>query len=94
MSALLGGVVSLMPRPLYTRGKIPRYPLDRRLGGSRYVVILVTVAVLTAIAPWFLKLKPVLSCIDRNCFCVKIEMCLKDKLKHLLCISLHEITPV
>jgi hypothetical protein len=25
-------VVSFMPRPLYPRGKSPRYPLDRRLG--------------------------------------------------------------
>jgi hypothetical protein len=33
-----------MPRLLYARGKMPRYPLDSRLGGSRYAVILVTVA--------------------------------------------------
>jgi hypothetical protein len=26
-------VVSFTPLPLYTRGKSPRYPLDRRLGG-------------------------------------------------------------
>jgi hypothetical protein len=26
-------VVSFTPRPLYPRGKSPRYPLDRRLGG-------------------------------------------------------------
>jgi hypothetical protein len=26
-------VVNFMPRPLYPRGKSPRYPLDRRLGG-------------------------------------------------------------
>jgi len=24
------GVVSFTPRPLYSQGKIPRYPLDRR----------------------------------------------------------------
>jgi hypothetical protein len=28
-------VVSFTPRPLYPRGKIPRYPLDRRLGGPQ-----------------------------------------------------------
>jgi hypothetical protein len=28
-------VVSFMTRPLYPRGKSPRYPLDRRLGGPR-----------------------------------------------------------
>jgi hypothetical protein len=28
-------VVSFTPRPLYPRGKSPRYPLDRRLGGSQ-----------------------------------------------------------
>jgi hypothetical protein len=28
-------VVSFMPRPLYPRGKSPRYPLDRRLGGPQ-----------------------------------------------------------
>jgi hypothetical protein len=27
-------MVSFMPRPLYPRWKSPRYPLDRRLGGS------------------------------------------------------------
>jgi hypothetical protein len=27
--------VSFTPRPLYLRGKNPRYPLDRRLGGPR-----------------------------------------------------------
>jgi hypothetical protein len=26
-------VVSFMPRPLYTQGKSPQYPLDKRLGG-------------------------------------------------------------
>jgi hypothetical protein len=26
-------VVSLTPRPLYSQGKSPRYPLDRRPGG-------------------------------------------------------------
>jgi hypothetical protein len=28
-------VVSFTPRPLYRRGKGPRYPLDRRLGGPQ-----------------------------------------------------------
>jgi hypothetical protein len=28
-------VVSFTPRPLYTRGKSPRYPLDRRLAGPQ-----------------------------------------------------------
>jgi hypothetical protein len=28
-------VVSFIPRPLYPRGKSPRYPLDRRLGGPQ-----------------------------------------------------------
>jgi len=28
-------VVSFTPRPLYRRGKSPRYPLDRRLGGPQ-----------------------------------------------------------
>jgi hypothetical protein len=28
-------VVSFTPRPLYTRGKSPRYPLDGRLGGHQ-----------------------------------------------------------
>jgi len=28
-------VVSFTPRPLYTQGKSPRYPLDRRLGGPQ-----------------------------------------------------------
>jgi hypothetical protein len=28
-------VVSLTPRPLYRRGKSPRYPLERRLGGPQ-----------------------------------------------------------
>jgi hypothetical protein len=28
-------VVSFMPRPLYSQGKSPRYPLDRRLGGPQ-----------------------------------------------------------
>jgi hypothetical protein len=28
-------VVSFTPRPLYTRGKSPRYPLDRSLGGPQ-----------------------------------------------------------
>jgi hypothetical protein len=28
-------VVSLAPRPLYARGKSPRYQLDRRLGGPQ-----------------------------------------------------------
>jgi hypothetical protein len=28
-------MVSFMPRLLYTKGKSPWYPLDRRLGGSR-----------------------------------------------------------
>jgi hypothetical protein len=28
-------VVGFMPQPLYSRGKIPRYPLDRRLGGPQ-----------------------------------------------------------
>jgi hypothetical protein len=28
-------VVSFTPRPLYLRGKSPRYPLDRRLGGPQ-----------------------------------------------------------
>jgi hypothetical protein len=30
-------VVSFTPRPLYPRGKSPRYPLDRRLGGPQPV---------------------------------------------------------
>jgi hypothetical protein len=30
-------VVSFTPRPLYPRGKSPRYPLDRRLGGPESV---------------------------------------------------------
>jgi hypothetical protein len=29
------GVVRLTPRPLYLRGKSPRYPSDRRLGGPQ-----------------------------------------------------------
>jgi hypothetical protein len=33
-SALVGGV-SFTPLPIYTRGKIPRYPLARRLGGHQ-----------------------------------------------------------
>jgi hypothetical protein len=28
-------MVSVMPRPLYPRGKRPRYPLDRKLGGPQ-----------------------------------------------------------
>jgi hypothetical protein len=28
-------VVSFTPRPLYLRGKSPRYPLDRRRGGGK-----------------------------------------------------------
>jgi hypothetical protein len=28
-------VVNFTPRPLYPRGKSPRYPLDRRLGGTQ-----------------------------------------------------------
>jgi hypothetical protein len=28
-------MVSFTPRPLYPRGKSPRYPLDRRLGGPQ-----------------------------------------------------------
>jgi hypothetical protein len=28
-------VVSFTPRPLYSRGKSPRYPLDRKLGGPQ-----------------------------------------------------------
>jgi hypothetical protein len=28
-------VVSFTPRPLYPQAKSPRYPLDRRLGGSQ-----------------------------------------------------------
>jgi len=28
-------VVSFTPRPLYSRGEIPRYPLDRRLDGPQ-----------------------------------------------------------
>jgi hypothetical protein len=28
-------VVSFTPRPLYSQGKSPRYPLDRRLGGPQ-----------------------------------------------------------
>jgi hypothetical protein len=28
-------MVSFTPRPLYTRRKSPRYPLDRRLGGTQ-----------------------------------------------------------
>jgi hypothetical protein len=28
-------VVNFTPRPLYPRGKSPRYPLDRRLGGPQ-----------------------------------------------------------
>jgi hypothetical protein len=28
-------VVSFTPRPLYSQGKIPRYPLDRRLSGPQ-----------------------------------------------------------
>jgi hypothetical protein len=27
--------VSFTPRPLYPRGKTPRYPLDRKLGGPQ-----------------------------------------------------------
>jgi hypothetical protein len=34
-SALAGGVVSFTPRSLYFRGKSPRYPLNRRLGGPQ-----------------------------------------------------------
>jgi len=29
-------VFSFTPRPLYTQGNRPRYPLDRRLGGSQF----------------------------------------------------------
>jgi len=28
-------VVSLTPRPLYSRGKSPRHPLDRKMGGPQ-----------------------------------------------------------
>jgi hypothetical protein len=28
-------VVSFTPRPIYSRGKSPRYPVDRRLGGPQ-----------------------------------------------------------
>jgi hypothetical protein len=35
ISALVGGVVSFTPRPLYPQGKSPQYPLDRRLGGPQ-----------------------------------------------------------
>jgi len=28
-------VVSFTPRPIFPQGKIPRYPLDRRLGGPQ-----------------------------------------------------------
>jgi hypothetical protein len=28
-------VVNFTPRPLYPRGKSPRYPLERRLGGPQ-----------------------------------------------------------
>jgi hypothetical protein len=28
-------VISFTPRPLYTQGRSPRYPLDRRLGGPQ-----------------------------------------------------------
>jgi hypothetical protein len=28
-------VVSFTPQPLYRQGKSPRYPLDRKLGGTR-----------------------------------------------------------
>jgi hypothetical protein len=31
-------VVGFTPRPLYPQGKSPRYPLDRRLGGTRAVL--------------------------------------------------------
>jgi hypothetical protein len=34
-SALVGGVVSFKTPPLFFRKKNPRYPLDRRLGGSQ-----------------------------------------------------------
>jgi hypothetical protein len=34
-SALIGWVVNITPRPLYPRGKSPRYPFDRRLGGPQ-----------------------------------------------------------
>jgi hypothetical protein len=34
-SALVGGEWSSTPLPLYTRGKAPRYPLDRRLAGPQ-----------------------------------------------------------
>jgi hypothetical protein len=37
-------VVSFTPRPLYSRGKSPRYPLDRRLNGKfQYIVYKKTV---------------------------------------------------
>jgi hypothetical protein len=31
-------VVSFTPRPLYPRGKNPRWPMDQRLGGSQILV--------------------------------------------------------
>jgi hypothetical protein len=34
-SALVGGVISFTPRPLYPRRKSLRYPLDMRLGGPQ-----------------------------------------------------------
>jgi hypothetical protein len=33
-SALAGGVVNFTPRPLYPRGKSPRYPLDKMSGSG------------------------------------------------------------
>jgi hypothetical protein len=35
LSFLLSAMVSYTPRPLYPRGKSPRHPLDRRLGGPQ-----------------------------------------------------------
>jgi hypothetical protein len=35
LSTSLRWVVSCTPRPLYSRGKIPLYPLDRRVGGPK-----------------------------------------------------------
>jgi hypothetical protein len=35
LASALDRVVSFMLRPLYSRGKSPRYPLDRRLGESQ-----------------------------------------------------------
>jgi hypothetical protein len=35
LTSALDGVVNFTPQPLYSWGKIPRYPLDRMLSGPQ-----------------------------------------------------------